>query len=350
MAGIPASLLDLNDDVLVTLASYLDSTSALRLSWTSRAIYLITHHLALQSVTLRSALNITKFCSYMLNDMPHRLFALRELHLRCVVLSAYELTAHVTNHTEDFYVAGAKLLSKVFREATNLRVLSMDSADMWMAYETQMISVLSSMRTLQEIELEIIGAHTSEFINTMQSAPRRLFFRKPDRQLESDRRLRLDPQLRLRSVEFLTVNDPDNSPELSDLAQAFPGVKNLIIGESRTHLRAGRRRGTTSIPTALWENLERVRCPPSSFEHWRNIVRIHLLQFIPQLSFALPDVLGGLSIGDIMHIDQIALRVGISAMRNVEPVALIIELDGNLRIMIPVECWTLRVGRPHYAR
>ncbi|KAH9830425.1 uncharacterized protein C8Q71DRAFT_785663 [Rhodofomes roseus] len=35
MAGIPASLLDLNDDVLVTLASYLDSTSALRLSWTS---------------------------------------------------------------------------------------------------------------------------------------------------------------------------------------------------------------------------------------------------------------------------------------------------------------------------
>ncbi|KAH9926470.1 uncharacterized protein B0H18DRAFT_1006260 [Fomitopsis serialis] len=251
MAGMPTSLITLNDDVFATLVSYLDSTTL-------------------------------KFFTYMLNDMPHRLFALHELRLHCVVLSPPELRVHVTNETEELYAAGATLLAKMLRGTANLRTLVMDSAEVWMSYEPQLIEVLASMQTLQEIEVQFVGANTAKLINKMQSAPVRMAFNEPRQRTR--KRLLLHPQLRLPSVEYLSAQDPHNLPEPIELARDFPV--------------------------------------------WKNVVPVHLCQLIRQPSYTY----GGISWSGSpasVAIDPGARANTTSAMSNIDPVAVIVELDGT---------------------
>ncbi|KZT73404.1 hypothetical protein DAEQUDRAFT_808494 [Daedalea quercina L-15889] len=320
------NMLTLNEDVLITLVSYLDSQSARQLSYTARSIHLIAKHRALQSVTLHSIERTTKFCTYMLGDMPHRLPALHELKVHCIVLSAHELVTHTTDDTEESYAAAATLLSELLRRAKNLRVLVMDSAQAWMAYEPQMVDAMASIQTLQEIDLALVGSYTSEFINKMRSAPRKLTFRRSGPLKQGRGRLQLDPQLRLPSVESLSVYDPDNLPGAPDLARAFPGAKRVDLRRTRSFkgLRPLLSTDTDAVP---WPTLERVRGSVISFERWKSANTVHLLQLVGQLSSTeASSSWRGRALAGILR-GRVTYSSAIPIVSNFQPVALILELD-----------------------
>lgn len=318
-----ANLLALNEDVLITLVSYLDPPTARLLSYTARRIHLVAKHRALQSITLHTVKTTITYCAYMLHVMPHRISALHELRLQCLVLSAYELGTHDTDDTEESYIEAAVLLTDLLRHAASLRVLVMTSAQAWMVYEPRMVDALASIETLQEIELELVGSHTSDFINKMRSAPRKLTFRRTKR---GRGRLQLDPQLRLPSVESLQVYDPDNLPEPPALAQAFPRTRRLDLRRTRS-FRGFQPHLSDTADTATWSALERVRGSVHSFVQWKNISPVHLLQLVGPLSsvIARPSwherALAGIRRGEV------AYSAAAPVVDNFQPVALILELD-----------------------
>ncbi|KAI0726837.1 hypothetical protein C8Q72DRAFT_487043 [Fomitopsis betulina] len=318
-----ANLLALNEDVLITLVSYLDPPTARLLSYTARRIHHIAKHRALQSVTLHTIKTTTTYCAYMLQAMPHRISALHELRIHCLVLSAYEQGTHTTDDTEESYTKAAVLLTDLLRHALGLRVLVMASAQAWMAYEPQMVDALASIDTLQEIELELVGSHTSDFINKMRSTPRKLTFRRTKR---ARGRLELDPQLRLPSVESLQVYDPDNLPEPPTLAQAFPRTRRLDLRRTRS-FRGFQPHPSDTFDTATWSALERVRGSVHSFVQWKNISPVHLLELVGPLSSVVPPpswrerALAGIRRGEV------AYSAAAPIVDNFQPVALILELD-----------------------
>ena len=320
---MPTNLLALNEDVLITLISYLDPPTARRLSYTARWIHPIAKHRALQSVTLHTVNNTIKFCTYMLDAMSNRIPALHELRLHCLILSAYELGTHVTDDKEESYTEAALLLTDILRQATSLRVFAMNSAQAWMVYEPQMVDALASITTLQEIDLELVGSYTSDFINKMRSSPRKLTFRRTKR---ARGRLHLDPQLRVPSVESLQVYDPDNLPDPPQLAQAFPTTRRLDIRRTRSFC-GFQPYQPDDVDTAAWSTLERVRGSVHSFVKWRNMAAVHLLQLVGPLSSVIPRpswhgrALAGIRRGEV------AYSAAAPVVDNFQPVALILELD-----------------------
>lgn len=320
---MPMSLLALNEDVLITLVSYLDPPTARLLSYTARGIHLIAKHQALQTVTLHTVNNTIKFCAYMLSSMPHRIPALHELRLHCLILSAYEIGTHLTDDTEESYTEAALLLTDLIQQATGLRLLIMESAQAWMVYEPRLVDALASIDTLQEIDLELVGSYISDFVNKMRSTPRKMTFRRTKR---GRGRLQLDPQLRLPSVESLQVYDPDNLPEPPQLAHAFPKTRRLDLRRTRS-FRGFQPRQSDDVDTAAWSTLERVRGSVYSFVGWKNIAAVHLLQVVGPLSSVIARsswherALAGIRRGEVEY------SAAAPIVENFQPIALILELD-----------------------
>lgn len=328
IANMPASLVDLNDDVLLTLVSFLDSHSARQLSQTARAVHVMAKHRALESVTLTSFEKTTKFCEYMLKDMPHRLPALRELRLH-TPLSDPLLYATFRYIRSGAGVANtarirreARLLAAMLANTQDLRVLVMYSMEYWIAHSSKLRKVLASLQHLEEVTLENAGPMTGEFINTMLAKPRRLaFLNEKWVPYEVQYTLSLSPRLCLPSVEYLVAYDPiHQSREIRAFARSFPNVRRLDI------LRMPIFSPEDVTVKVDWPSLERVRGGVFSFD-WKNLNGVHMLQLINRLSTTIINAHPTTLRLSLESVGPVACVSAIPAIRNVQPVALIIHMD-----------------------
>ncbi|KAH9926469.1 uncharacterized protein B0H18DRAFT_1006250, partial [Fomitopsis serialis] len=288
--------------------------------------YLIACHHALQSVTLRSESKVIDFCIYMLGTMQHRLSALRELRIN--VSMRRESGAYQRHYDGIRGTYVATLLADLLEGTVHLRLLSLKSAECWAAYEPRLVDVLSAMRHLAEIDLDVIGPNTSRCINNMQSMPRKLTFSLPPQRVARPTDpplLQLDPQLRLPSVQYLVILNPriHFAPKLADLARAFPGVRNLDI-----RLRNGWDSRGHPAPVVEWPALQYVRGPGLSFAEWRNVTGIHLLELDCLIASRIvrgqrPTFVGGFLLPTFP-------ATTLTAVSNVQPVALVARTDSQL--------------------
>lgn len=324
---MPASLVDLNDDVLLTLVSFLDSSSARQLSQTARAVHITAKYRALESVTLTSFEKTGHFCEYMLKDMPHRLFALRELRMFTRLPEPLPDAVYYYISVDAPRIARvrreARLLTSLLANTPNLRVLVMYSAEYWMALVSGLADVLASLRHLQEIELENAGALTGKFINRMHAQPRSLAFLN-EQWLPSEVQVHLvlHRTLCMPSVEYLAAYDPvHQSGDVRDFARSFPKVKRFDILRMPMFMR--RREAGIKVD---WPSLERVRGSVFSFD-WSNKHGVHLLELINRLSTVEINARPSTRRLSEESVGPIACTSAIPAVHNVQPVALIIHMD-----------------------
>ncbi|EPS97817.1 hypothetical protein FOMPIDRAFT_1052046 [Fomitopsis schrenkii] len=270
----------MNDDVLSAVVSYLDSASARQLSYTAHEIHAIAQGHALRSVEFHSIENAVKFFVYMLDEVPHRLRALHELYLRCEVFTTFTGSYPERPHPKAFYADGVSLLTHLLREAVNLRVLVMASAEAWMKYEPDMVSALARMRALKEVDFGSTGLHTSDFLHKMQSAPRKLLLCAP--RFDPNflpRRLVFDTHLSFSTVEVLSMTDhlSHHFPGPDRLAQTFPNVKAFSIFRKQP-------RHNPESPKVTWPRLERIHGTVGSLQGWTTGTPVHLLDLFGFLS------------------------------------------------------------------
>lgn len=326
---MPASLVDLNEDVLLILVCFLDPSSARQLSQTARAVHVIAKYRALESITLGSFEKTARFCKYMLEDMPHRLPALRELRLHTKlpealpdVLFHYIREGGVLEGTARIH-REARLLTAMLTKTPNLRVLALHSAEYWIAHASALADVLASLRHLQEIELENAGEMTEKFIKFTRASPRRLAFLNEQWYPGHQDRFPLFPNRRLclPSVEYLVAYDPvHQSGEIKGFAWSFPNVKRLDILRVPRFTREGPRVWVN------WPSLERVRGGVFSFD-WTNVNGVHLLQLINRLSTTLINAHPTTQRLSEESVGPVACTSASPAISSVQPVALIMHMD-----------------------
>ena len=323
---MPASLVDLNEDVLLTLVSFLDPTSARQLSLTARGLHVISKYRSLESVTLTSFRKTTQFCNYMLKDMPHRLPALRELRVLAREVPLPDVLYHRIPIDVPYRAPirhEGRLLATVLAKAKNLRILVMYSAEYWVARAHEFPTVLASLRNLQEIQLENAGMLACGFISRMRAKPRILAFLNDEWVPEESRMPRIfDGNIHIPSVEYLIAYDPVHQPEdLRNFPSSFPSVKRFDI------LRVPMFKRDREVRIMVdWPSLERVRGSVFSFD-WRNRCGVHLLQLINRLSTERLNAHRSTRQLCEENVGPVACTCAISALDTVQPVALVIHLD-----------------------
>ena len=333
---MPTGLLDLNDDVFERIVFYLDSADARRLSRTARSIHAIADHHALQCVALRSLVNLTKFCTYMLTKRRHRLLSLRELRIHCLCFVPLAWTGyqmHVSDHTG--YERGARLMADLIQEAKRLQVLCLSSAEYWLQQEPRLGDALSSLRHLLEIELQNLGPKISRSILEMQSTPRKLIFSSPSfhdgrgllPRYPSQGKLVLDPKRRMPSVQYLSVTDGTNLPDTITLTRVFPALRSFEI-TSGGHVRSSA--ATDPDHIVNWPLLERVRGPSYLLSRWKNATAVHLLHLTDHLRFHEPHT-SARPMPVARNWDLSPVRV----LSSFQPVAFIAQLDSR----VPTPLW-----------
>ena len=340
---MPLSLLDLNEDVLGHVVSHLDSADARQLSRTARSIHDIADHHALQSVTLRSLVNVMRFCTYILTDKRQRLLSLRELRIHCPLMPRLAVTRtdpqmHGASHTS--YGEAAGLVANLIQEAKGLQVLALHSAEHWLQHEPRLGDALSSLGRLLDIELQSLGPNTSTFIAEMNAAPRKLVFSRP---FVRERRglrphyplqgkLTLDTKRYMPSVQYLAVIEDTVLPNPTILARVFPALRSLDIEPGGPFHSL-----TAADPsyTVSWPLLERVRGPSHLLSRWQNATVVHLIHLTDLLcvhgphNSARPRPAAGAW-------DTSPVRV----LSSFQPVAFIAQLDSY----IPTSLWHQLLG------
>ena len=322
MAGTQAGLLSLNDDVLSAIVSYLDSPSALQLSYTASSVHTIARHRALQSVSFNSIENAIMFFNFMLDKAPHRLFALHELCLRCEVYTTFTRNYPQRPHPKSFYADAASLLARLLRGAVKLRALVMYSAEAWMDHEPDIVDVLSRIRTLKEVEFGTSGPHTSDFLHKMQSTPDKLMLCAPHFDPNNPHwRLVLNPGLSFPSVSTLSMIDAlsHHFPGPDELARAFPNVKVLNISRKQPRL-------NSALPIITWPTLERVRGTVGSLQGWTIGSSVHLMDVAGYLSCSKSMRLRAVRNTIFTSISPSCIAAN-SIVAKLQPVAFIVKLE-----------------------
>ena len=322
MAYVQRSFLALNDDVLSAVVFHLDPASARQLSYTAHLIHTIAQHRALESAEFHSIENAVKFFAYMLHKVPHRLRALRELDLRCEVFTTFTGNYPQRPHPKEFYADAASLLTRLLREAVNLRALVMVSAEAWMDHEPDMVDVLSQLRTLKEIEFGSTGPHTSDFLHKMQSAPVKLLLCAPRFDPNfAPWRLALEAHPPYPSVEVLSMIDPlsHHFPGPDQLARIFPNVTALSVSRKQP-------RQIPTSPIVTWPALERIRGTVGSLQGWTTGAPVHLMELVGYMVCSKVGRLRAVR-NTIFATFSPPCTAADSLVANFQPVALILNLE-----------------------
>lgn len=311
-------LQSLNEDALVSIVSYLDASDARQLSLTAHgAVHVVAKHQALTSVAVHSIANTTRFCIYILTDMPHRLPALHALE----VDTRWIMDGPVT---EEERLAVASLLANVLERANNLRRLALTGTEAWILDNRRITDAVSSMRFLSEISFEGLGRCTLNMIRDLLSAPSKICLAevwvRPDGESALDLRVRHD--FTLPSVTQLVLKG-----HISDLIPApiytrtFPNVRYADLGSSS-------KRWDTDVVTLNWPCLQHVKGTAEALSSWVNAVPVHLMEVTTPLWHSRPS--GNCSDNSWIHAQQ---RSNASeAIANAQPIAIVVSVSSRLGV------------------
>ncbi|KAH9830449.1 uncharacterized protein C8Q71DRAFT_785878 [Rhodofomes roseus] len=348
----------LNEDTLALIVSHLDSADARKLSSTAHLFYTTARDRALGDVKIHSFSNAVKFCNYMLRDRHDCLPLLRTLRVQCIIENAQRLAQQESRfheHSEDEYRAGAVLLADLLEEIPEIRVLVLYQAEVWMMYERRIVTIVSAMCSLDELEFTDIGPQVSDTLHDLKSTPRKLALANADRgsrrvKLDSDfgrkwpgwplwstlkpansapHMWRLDPEgLSFPSVRVLAAHAPGSLPPSPDLARIFPNVREVDFGDggATTHFPIFWAPGQQHQRAVDWPTLETVHATGLALKWWKNAHPVHCLELLSPLKKVDDQETGTRGLNPAAERED-----ALMAAKNVQPVALIATLSTRLR-------------------
>lgn len=181
---LPAmSFLNLNNDVLALILTFVSPPDAMRLALTCHDAYSLAMPRFLSDVILGDADpavisgpdQITLFCQYMLADPPNRIVHLRALAIKdgAFLASARRADGRDT-WLEDF--SCAPLLSDVLRAAHNLRRLYIRDLEPLLASQPAVADAIAGLTRLRDAHFHIVGKATLELLARTAWRPTRLVF------------------------------------------------------------------------------------------------------------------------------------------------------------------------------
>ena len=301
------SLQTLDGDSLAQIVSYLECWDALQLSLVARSVHIIAKHHGLKYVSIHTYAGHIKFCRSMLSEMRHRLPYIHALETSFSISNEAEIEESSwlgpPTITVDHYKAAGTLFAQVLENASSLKRLTLNRAEVWMEYEPRIIEAIIDLRNLGELVLRDVGPRVSRVIHSMKSTPYKLGIPEaPGASYYVHHSFPLADNLRIPSVRHLILYGNMSVPPIDHLARVFPNVETLNLGN-----------GWVNVPTEVgmeisWPHLAHIEGLPEMLAKWRNVSPVH--------SVCIPSDFG-------QRRDNPRLLDGI---RNAQPVALSIVL------------------------
>lgn len=313
---------NLNQDVLRLVLSNLNSADAHRLSWTSRALRNVAREQVVRDITLCSSLHqVIAFCEYMLTDAHDLLQLLRTLRIQNLT-DRWRMHEHQSSSEDPeglLWARGAVLLADLLLKVSTLHTFSLHYTEVWMRFEPRIITAVSSIRHLKEIEFTGFGERAMDTLRTLQSAPTKL--RLSDLTVSSrlfSYSMGMDTAgLSLPSVRTLSVRAYLFLPGEHPFARIFPNVREVDFGYD----------GRTSLVTQ-WPSLETVRGATAQLRSWADMHPIHcleLLRHFPKTDGTTFEILAS----DGPNVPQ-ERADALAVVTNLQPVALLATLSTRL--------------------
>lgn len=329
----------LDEDVLRLVLSHLNQPDVHRLSWASHSLRTLLKVQVLKDVTLSSSFHqVAAFCEYMLNDAHDLLKMLRALRIQ-VFMEPPEQRARMTpenlQQSEEDLVRGAALLADLLSQIPALHTLFLHYAEVWMHYEPRIVTSIASLPDLQELELTDMGPHVSDTLRTLHSAPTRLTLAEPARGLQSMPHMwRMDPAgLSLPSVRVLSAKVRFHLPGAPDLARIFPNARDVDFGDGPAAyvpvpIAVGGPPQGERVRVVDWPSVEVVRGTGTGLKSWKNAHPVHRLELLRPLGKndgATFEMAGAGGPNAAWERED-----ALAAVRNVQPVVLIVTLSARL--------------------
>jgi len=335
------TLLDLNEDVLFVIVSFLSAKDALKLSTTARGIHHIAKRHGLSEVTLLSPAHIAKVAAYMLADVPNRLLYLRKLELVDGLL-------YLTNFYGEFSPEHVhRCLADLLEQARGLKLLILPDIDNLLSAEPRIGTAFASIPRLHRLELSGVGYPTLMALSNMTRPPKTLILRAVE-ELQAEQSGTLTWLANLQGVRTINIvglwikprtsNDPASAtilgrPAISPLpsektssvrrlevhntlvplpafVRAFPRVRELVLSGpcppagDDSHIR--------------WADMDYVNAHFAAQESWKNVISsVHHLELSHPIRRSDPPG----PPRDLLH--KQALRM----LRDVSPVRLTFSID-----------------------
>lgn len=326
----------LDEDALHLILSHLNRADAHRLSWTSRSLRVLAQQQVLKDVTLSSSFHqVVAFCEYILNDAPDLLQLMRALRVQNLMKSPDQRIRMMPehDHSANDLRRGAALLADLLQQVPALHTFSLHYAEVWMHWEPRIVTAISSMQHLKELEFTDIGPGVSDTLRTLQSNPTKLSLADV-RGLQSVPHMwRMDPTgISLPSVRILSAKVRYHLPGAPDLARIFPNAREVYFGDGSTpqflvpslgQLPEGER-----VPVVDWPSLEVVRGTGTGLKYWKNAHPIHCLELLRPLgkndgsTFEMAGAGGPNAAWE--------REDALTAVRNLQPVVLLVTLSARL--------------------
>ncbi|PCH39623.1 hypothetical protein WOLCODRAFT_29663 [Wolfiporia cocos MD-104 SS10] len=173
-------LLDLNDDVLATILSFVRPADAIQLALTCHDAYSVAMPRYLSDVALGDTDpavmsgpdQISLFCKYMLADVARRLRHLKALHIR---EGAFSRDAEGRDDWVSDYSC-APILAETLRQAFNLRTLAIHDLEPLLAAEPALADAFAPLTRLRDVAFHYIGKCTLQMLKLTTCHPQRLEF------------------------------------------------------------------------------------------------------------------------------------------------------------------------------
>ncbi|CCM00522.1 uncharacterized protein FIBRA_02556 [Fibroporia radiculosa] len=189
------NFLDLNDDVLDAIVSYLSAEDALYLSSTCRRVHDIGARKALARVSILN--NNGRFMSFgacVLSKISDRSTYLRELHVSLIDTSR-----------EGEFDSASLILARVLRRSQNLRILVLRLTEILIENAPVVARAVGDMNNLVVLELHHAGCDSIKMLSKVRSRLDKLVVRCPSSFTISNRRL-LPHIGHIRSLRSLEIN------------------------------------------------------------------------------------------------------------------------------------------------
>lgn len=352
-------LLELDDDSLGIIVSFLSQLDALRLSLSFRRIHPFARQQALSRIVIKSPGQLNRVCRYLLLDVPGRLLFVRSLTVHRSASGQFWL------RKRDNLDADPSLLAEVLRQGDQLRSLRLELFSTVHAAEPQVASAICALRPHQHLDLYLddISNDTIDMLTQTAFIPRQLclFNCNPADVPDMSALLRAPLLRRVRCLHIhgLRITDDDSASHrggapvqctsveelwvgrcyvsMATLTTSFPNVKSLLL---RT------RRPAQALESAGPDFFYDVPCSPPSgdldLSEWREENYDHGLKGSETACWEQLDTLrcdrGG-SVGDLIRwnattkVRWLILEPGpnpfawrtLSAVRRMQPVVLSLE-------------------------
>ncbi|CCM01099.1 uncharacterized protein FIBRA_03147 [Fibroporia radiculosa] len=301
-------LLQLNEDVVSHIISYLSIRDSLNLSVAARGIHLVARQHAYSVVEIDDLTptgdQVYQFCLHMLDDIPGRLHWLRGLTI------AFRHPNRTSVATLDNFRCTLQRLANLIECAEGtLQSLSLTPIEVLVELEPQIFTAIRNVRYLRKLELDSIGTRALGLVRQLRSRPRTLILHAEDRGTISTALLLNSigdmSNLRTFSVCDSLVGRRNAIPVVPFSGGVWPGVDNLTVisywGISKsTCVRAFPGIRTLQlwvyreepepqaiVDDACWSYLDCLQVFPFSFRYWNIICPTHFVSIESILGFSL---------------------------------------------------------------